>query len=104
MLSRDDIVSQLAREKVIEKMCVNIAKHKLDDDLQDLAQMTYEVLLTYDKERIESMHRAGQLPFFIARVIMNQFRSDHSDYHIQVRKFARAASTIDSLPEIPDDK
>lgn len=89
MQSRDEIVTKIARERVVEKMCVNIAKHKFDHDLQDLSQMVYEVLLTYDEERVVKMYQAKQLPFFIARVIMNQYKSDRSDFHIQIRKHSR---------------
>ncbi len=103
MLSRDDIVAQLARERVVEKMCVNVAKHKLDANLQDLSQMTYEILLTYDEDRVVKMYNEGQLPFFIARIIMNQYQSDRSPFHIQVRKHSqKSVSLLDSDIDVED--
>lgn len=97
MQSRDEIVAKIASERVVEKICVNIAKHKFDANLQDLAQMVYEVLLTYDEQRVVKMYQAGQLLFFIARVAMNQYKSDHSDFHLQIRKHSQCSlSLLDS--------
>lgn len=108
MPNRNDIVAQLAKERIIEKMCVNVAKHKFDDNLEDLAQMTYEILLTYDEERVVKMYEDGQLSFFIARIIMNQYKSVRSPFYSQCLKFGNMSvslfdSEFDSDIDIADD-
>lgn len=83
------IVAELARGKVVERIICNVSGFRppLPPDLQDLAQMVYEVILTYDREKIEEMHECGQLRFFIARIVTNQFRSSNSLYHRIYRNY-----------------
>lgn len=83
------IVADLARGKVVEEMIGNVSgfRSSLPPDLQDLSQMVYEVLLNYDGGKIEEMHECGQLRFFIARIITNQFRSSNSPYHRIYRNY-----------------
>lgn len=78
-----EIVEGLARARIVERIICNVSGFRppLPPDLQDLAQMVYEVILTYDREKIKEMHERGQLRFFIARVVVNQFRSSSSPYH-----------------------
>lgn len=88
-MSAAGIVAELARGKVVEGIIGNVSgfRSSLPPDLQDLAQMVYEVLLNYDSGKIEEMHECGQLRFFIARIITNQFRSSNSPYHRVYRRY-----------------
>lgn len=90
-MSAAEIVAELARERVVEEIIGNVSgfRSSLPPDLQDLSQMVYEVLLNYDGGKIEEMHEYGQLRFFIARIITNQFRSSNSPYHCIYRRYNR---------------
>lgn len=89
MMRAAGIVAELARGRVVEEIIGNVSGYRssLPSDLQDLSQMVYEVLLNYDAGKIEEMHECGQLRFFIARIITNQFRSSHSPYHRVYRRY-----------------
>lgn len=84
-----EIVAELARGKVVEEIVGNVSgfRSPLPPNLQDLAQMVYEVILTYDREKIKDMHENGRLRFFIVRVVVNQFLSSSSVYHRIYRKY-----------------
>lgn len=91
MTETAEIVAELARGRVVEEIIGNVSgfRSSLPPDLQDLAQMVYEVLLNYDDRKIKEMHEYGQLRFFIARIITNQFRSSNSPYHRIYRDYNR---------------
>lgn len=86
-MTKYEIVETLARERRVETMVQNIAHaDALDADLKDLAQMVYLVLLEYDDDKIADLWDNRQMDFFIARVILNQYRSKHSPWHDLIRK------------------
>lgn len=88
MPTRSEIVEQLARGRIVEQICVNIARNPLQShNLEDLAQMVYVILLTYDEQKIVEMYQRGELRFFIARVVQNQYRSTYSPFYRQYREF-----------------
>lgn len=93
VVNRSEIVSQMARERRVETMVENIAKTPLTADLKDLSQMVYLVLLEYDEGKIVDLWEHGQINFFIARIIINQYRSANSPFFKLFRKFA-----VSSLP------
>lgn len=81
------MIAQLARERRVETMVENIAKQPLADDLKDLSQMVYLVLLEYDEKKLQDLWDNNQINFFIARIIINQYRSSNSPFHKLFRKF-----------------
>lgn len=85
--SRETIVETLARERRVEKMVVKIAHQPLTPDLEDLCQMVYLILLEYDKAKLQDLWENDQINFFIARVILNQYRSTNSPFYALFRKF-----------------
>ena len=85
-MTKYEIVDTLARERRVETLVQNIAHSPLTDDLKDLAQMVYIVLLEYDDDKIADLWDQRQIDFFIARVILNQYRSKHSPFHDIIRK------------------
>lgn len=92
-MTKNEIVTQLARRRVVEGLCLNVAHTgSLNADLQDLAQYVYVVLLQYDDAKVLAMWQAGALPFFLSRIIVNQYRSTTSNFHRTIRAF-RARST-----------
>lgn len=80
-----EIVDALARGRVVERMVRRIVGRQLDD-LEDLAQMVYVILLEYDEDKIIDLEEHNQMRFFIARVIMNQYRSTSSPFYYIFRK------------------
>lgn len=69
-------------------MVENIAKSPLTPDLKDLSQMVYLALLEYDEAKIVDLWEHGQINFFIARIIINQYRSSNSPFYKLFRKFS----------------
>ena len=80
------IIETLAKERRVEALVENIAHHSLTADLKDLCQMVYLVLLEYDDDKILDLWENEQINFFLARVIINQYRSSNSPFHTIFRK------------------
>ena len=98
-MNKYEIVEQLARARKVEEMVSNIAHSPLTDDLRDLCQMVYAYLLEYDDDKIADLHDHNQMGFFIARIVINQFRSKHSPWHDLIRKPRLLATDIDTLTD-----
>lgn len=80
------IIDTLARERRVEALVENIAHHSLTADLKDLCQMVYLVLLEYDETKLCDLWENEQMNFFLARIIINQYRSSNSPFHTIFRK------------------
>ena len=92
--SKETIIETLAAERRVEAMVENIAHHSLTADLKDLCQMVYMVLLEYDESKLRDLWENDQMNFFLARVIVNQYRSSNSPFHYTFRKFRERSVTI----------
>lgn len=75
------IIETLAKERRVEALVENIAHHSLTADLKDLCQMVYLVLLEYDETKLLDLWENDQINFFLARIIINQYRSSNSPFH-----------------------
>ena len=87
MTSKAHIIETLAQEKRVEALVENIAHHSLTADLKDLCQMVYMILLEYDEVKLQDLWENDQMNFFLARIILNQYRSSNSPFHTIFRKF-----------------
>ena len=87
MESKTHIIETLAKERRVETMVENIAHHSLTADLKDLCQMVYVILLEYDETKLLDLWENNQINFFLARIIINQYRSSNSPFHTIYRKF-----------------
>ena len=85
--SKAHIIETLAEEKRVEALVENIAHHSLTADLKDLCQMVYMILLEYDEAKLQDLWENDQMNFFLARIILNQYRSSNSPFHTIFRKF-----------------
>ena len=85
--SKAHIIETLAQEKRVEALVENIAHHSLTADLKDLCQMVYMILLEYDEGKLQDLWENDQMNFFLARIILNQYRSSNSPFHTMFRKF-----------------
>lgn len=93
------MVAKIAQERRVETMVENIAKTPLTPDLKDLSQMVYLILLEYDESKLRDLWDHGQMNFFIARIILNQYRSTNSPFYKLFRKYARKAEEIEPVRE-----
>lgn len=89
MMGKKEIIETIAKERLVEVMAQNIAHQAMTADLADLCQMVYLILLEYDEEKLLDLWEQKQIRFFIARIIINQFRSSNSPFHTIFRKFRR---------------
>ena len=94
-----EIIDQLAREKRVETMLANIAKKPVTGTLEDLCQMVYLILLEYDGAKIEDLWENGQINFFIARILLNQYKSSNSPFYKLFRKYESKCQDIETLRE-----
>lgn len=86
-MSAREIAEWLAGHGVVESMVRNITGRPLDTELMDLVQMVYQIVLEYDGDVIESLWESRQLRFFLARIIMNQYRSRTSPFYRELVRF-----------------
>lgn len=94
-----EIIDQLARERRVETMLANIAKRPVSGTLEDLCQMVYLILLEYDEGKIVDLWENGQINFFLARILLNQYRSTNSPFYKLFRKYESKATDIETLRE-----
>lgn len=97
MVSKTDIVVELSTHKVVEKMVQNIAHQTLSPELKDLCQMVYLILLEYDESKLQDLWENHQMNFFLARIIINQFRSSNSPFHMTFRRFQERSVDITGM-------
>ena len=86
-MDKASIIEQIAKDRMVESMVQNIAHQALNDDLSDLCQMIYLILLEYDEDKLQDLWEHHQIKFFLARIIVNQYRSSNSPFHLLFRKF-----------------
>lgn len=104
MRTKTEIIEMLARERMVETMVENIAHQPLSADLKDLSQMVYLILLEYDESKLQDLWLNDQMQFFIARIIINQYRSSNSPFHTIFRKYRTLAEDIEKAYDIADGK
>lgn len=98
-MTKTEIIERLAKERRVETFVENLASRHIDADLSDLCQIVYLALLEYDEVKIIDLWENGELDYFIARIICNQYNSTKSPYYMQIRKFRRM---VDEELEIND--
>ena len=103
MMSKSEIIEEVAKARMVEHMVQNIAHHTLDADLKDLAQMVYLILLEYDETKLQDLWENEQMGFFLARIIINQYRSSNSPFHTIYRKFRERSEDITGKDWIDDE-
>lgn len=81
------IIQTLANDKFVEKTIQNISDGTFEEeDLQDLAQDIYMILLEKDDELIEELFEKKQLNFYTARLILNNLNSRTSRFYYKYIK------------------
>ena len=88
------IIETLAKDRRVEALGENIAHHSLTADLKDLCQMVYLILLEYDEPKLQDLWENDQMNFFLARILLNQYRSSNSPFHAIFRKYQERSLSI----------
>lgn len=102
--SKVDIISEMASERMVEAMVENIAHQSMTADLKDLSQMVYMILLEYDETKIQELWTNHQMSYFLARIIINQYRSSNSPFHALFRKYQHMIDNdLHISPGLSDD-
>ena len=91
---KETIIETLAKDRRVEALVENIAHHSLTADLKDLCQMVYLILLEYDESKLQDLWENEQINFFIAKIILNQYRSSNSPFHAIFRKYQERSLSI----------
>lgn len=102
-MDRMSIVNEIANGRMVETMVSNIAHQSLTADLKDLVQMVYLILLEYDEQKLQDLWSNHQMSFFLARIIINQFRSSNSPFHTTFRKFQERSADITGMDWTDED-
>lgn len=101
--SRDEIIAELGKDKVVEEIVHNIAQKK-DDTLNDLIQDIYVDLLLKPSEKIEQLYDNNQLKFFITKMVLNNVNSKNSPYYYKYKKFLMNSEELKNINIIDDEE
>lgn len=79
------ILDELERENVIRDMCVNM--RVAQNDIDDLIQEIYIILLEYNKDKIVELYTKKQLRYFLVGIIQRQYHSSTSPFYKKYKKY-----------------
>ena len=97
-MTKNEIISIIAKERLVETAVTNIAKTN-SDTLKDLSQEIYLDLLSKDEEKIVNLYETNQIRFFVVRMVTNNLFSKNSPYYQVFRKNANLTVNIDGLKD-----
>ena len=92
-MTSNQIINELAKNKVIEKLVANISPEDNSPDTSDLSQLIYLTLLEKPNSLIEDLYSKGELIFYVIRIITRNVYSTTSPYYRTIKKFKN--KTID---------
>ena len=96
-MTSNQIINELAKNKVIEKLVANISPDDNSQDNQDLSQLIYLTLLEKPNPLIEDLYSKGELIFYVIRIITRNVYSTTSPYYRTIKKFKNKTTDIDEL-------
>lgn len=79
------ILDEIERENIVRDICVNI--NVSPNDIDDLVQEVYVILLEYKPEKIIELWQNKQLKFFIVGIIKRQYHSKTSPFYKKYKKY-----------------
>ena len=97
-MTKNEVVSIIAKEKVVEQIVSNIAK-SADDLLNDLVQEIYLDLLQKDEDKIVKLYESNQIRFFVVRMVTNNLFSKNSPFYQTFKKNANLTVDIDNFKD-----
>ena len=96
-MTSNQIINELAKNKVIEKLVANISPEDNSPDNQDLSQLIYLTLLEKPNSLIEDLYSKGELIFYVIRIITRNAYSTTSPYYRAIKKFKNKTTDIDDF-------
>lgn len=103
-LQKNNIIAELAQDKVVERIVENISHGIKLDTLNDLSQEIYVSLLEKDENVIQDLNKNNQMNYYITRMVINQYCSNNSPYHYLFRKYSNnAVETIEDYIKNEDE-
>ena len=99
-MTKNEVISIIAKERMVEQICSNIAKSAdCDDTLKDLSQEIYLDLLSKDEEKIVNLYETNQIRFFVVRMVTNNLFSKNSPFYQTFKKNANLTVDIDNFKD-----
>ena len=99
-MTKNDVISVIAKERLVEQIVSNIAKSSdCDDTLKDLSQEIYLDLLSKDEEKIVNLYETNQIRFFVVRMVTNNLFSKNSPFYQTFKKNTNATVNIDDIKD-----
>ena len=99
-MTKNEVISIIAKERLVEQICSNIAKSAdCDDTLKDLSQEIYLDLLSKDEEKIINLYETNQIRFFVVRMVTNNLFSKNSPFYQVFKKNTNATVNIDNFKD-----
>lgn len=92
MISKNEIVSELAKRKFIENI---IHKYSLSSFRDDLAQDLYIDLLSKDEQLIQKLYESNQIEYYIRKMIRLNLNSSTSRFYRNYIKYEKITDDID---------
>ena len=92
-MTKNEVVEKIAKERLVEQICFNIAKSS-DDLLNDLVQEIYLDLLQKDEDKIVKLYESNQMHYFITRIVINNLHSKNSPYWCKIKSFTHNMNEI----------
>lgn len=99
-MTKNEVVSTIAKERMVETIVSNIAKSS-DDLLNDLVQEIYLDLLQKDDEKIVKLYESNQIRYFVTRIVINNIHSKNSPYWCKIKSFSHNMNEI--IGDIADE-
>lgn len=79
------ILNELEENNTIREICNNMKVSQ--NDIDDLVQEIYVILLEYKENKIIEMYEKKQLKFFIVGIIQRQYYSNTSPFYKKYKKY-----------------
>lgn len=84
-MDRKDIINEIYHSNLLDELFNNMGVKQ--NDMDDLKQEIFIILLEYDEEKINKMYELKQLKWFIIKLIKNQYFSANSPYYKKYKKY-----------------
>jgi DNA-directed RNA polymerase specialized sigma24 family protein len=79
------IITEIETSGLLRELCENIRVSS--NDIDDLMQEIYLILLEYDRDKLIELYEKKQLKFFMVRIIQNQYNSKTSPFYRKYKKY-----------------
>lgn len=79
------IIKEIYEENIVKDIIANMRVKS--NDIDDLEQEIYMILLEYNQDRIIEMYEKNQLRYFIVGIISRQYNSKTSPFYKKFKKY-----------------